>query len=123
MAAVGPSGELALADELRDLVADLLNRPAWHADAACKEHPEVTFFPLSPAGARAAKAICASCSVQDECRASGRDEHDGIWGGVRRDDPPSRKRTRRPSTLDDIARAHQVALAKKRATSPDQPAA
>jgi len=37
------------------------SRPAWHADAACLEHPEVNFFPGRGESLAPAKAICAGC--------------------------------------------------------------
>ena len=45
----------------------LVGRPAWHRDAACTEHPEVTFLP--PRGAPPtwpAKAVCSACLVRAE---------------------------------------------------------
>ncbi len=62
----------------------LLARPAWHADAACREHPELTWFPGHGEPLDEVKAICGRCLVAPECRASAienRDRH-GVWGGV-----------------------------------------
>ncbi len=39
--------------------AGLLERPAWHADAACREHPEVDWFPERGDDQGPAKAVCA----------------------------------------------------------------
>jgi hypothetical protein len=36
----GPDGYIDLAD-----LADLFHRRAFHADAACREHPEIDYFP------------------------------------------------------------------------------
>lgn len=63
-------------------------RPAWHADAACKEHPEITWFPARGKRSERAKAICAGCLVRNECldyavdhELTDGDRH-GIWGGL-----------------------------------------
>jgi len=66
---------------------DLLSeRPAFHADALCKEHPEVNFYPERGESADPAKAVCARCTVQAECLAWVL-EHEpapplGIWAGL-----------------------------------------
>lgn len=59
-------------------------RPAWTADALCKEYPEVNFFPDRGQTTAAAKAICERCSVRDEClqEALDRGETHGVWGGT-----------------------------------------
>lgn len=81
-----PDGTLmttSVAGSLPSEVLELLDsRPAWHADAACLEHPEVDFFPSGRGDD--AKAVCAGCLVRDECLAAAlvRGEHDGIWGGT-----------------------------------------
>ena len=79
----GPGGDSA--PDL-DAVLDLLARarPAWHADALCREHPEVNFFPERGESAEPAKAVCARCAVRAECAAYGADEAAGIWGGLSR---------------------------------------
>lgn len=62
-------------------------RPAWMADGACREHPEVQFIPLSPRTeehADEARAICRRCLCRAECRAYALADPDllGIWGGT-----------------------------------------
>jgi WhiB family redox-sensing transcriptional regulator len=64
------------------------SRPAFHADAACKEAPlRVSWFPAPGQDARAAKKICSGCLVATECAAwalaQGADL-EGIWGGLTR---------------------------------------
>ena len=80
---------------LDDLLAAVAaNRPAWHADALCREHPEVSWFvergePLAPA-----KDICSRCLVLAECTSWALDQDQslvGIWGGTT---APQRKRMR-----------------------------
>lgn len=71
---------------LSDLL-ELLHRPAWMADAACREHPEVEFFPTRGQSTRPAKAVCANCLVRQECAAYAVEHNadggsDGIWGGL-----------------------------------------
>jgi WhiB family redox-sensing transcriptional regulator len=65
-------------------LAALLRPPAWHADAACKEHPEVAFFPPLGETAEAARAVCAGCLVRVECLAAALEEPltQGVWGGT-----------------------------------------
>lgn len=65
-------------------IGDLIQRPAWHADAACREHPEVNFYPTLGESTDPAKAVCAGCLVRDECRADALERGDGhgIWGGT-----------------------------------------
>lgn len=64
-------------------------RPAWMRDAACREHPEVDFFPQRGdiRSVRRAKEVCARCLVREECLAWGLrwDQSGnplGIWGGL-----------------------------------------
>jgi hypothetical protein len=58
-------------------------------DANCKHHPTVWWFPEFPPNKektkqwKKAKAICAECSMKEECLAYGKATHSfGIWGGV-----------------------------------------
>lgn len=63
----------------------LITRPAWMDDAACREHPELSWFPGQGEDVRAAKAVCVGCLVRQECRDYAA-EHGpltvGIWGGT-----------------------------------------
>lgn len=69
------------ASGIADLLGALLaSRPAWHADALCQEHPEVSFFPGQGDDIRPAKAVCASCLVRPECRAWALDQGEELWG-------------------------------------------
>ncbi len=64
---------------------DLLTaRPAWHADAACREHPDLSWHPELGESAGPAKAVCSGCLVRDDCRAYALagPELAGIWGGL-----------------------------------------
>jgi WhiB family transcriptional regulator, redox-sensing transcriptional regulator len=69
--------------EPADLI-DLLKRPEWMAQAACKGEPAQTFFPERGESSKEAKAICSTCAVQAECRAYALEDLQtvGIWGGT-----------------------------------------
>jgi WhiB family transcriptional regulator, redox-sensing transcriptional regulator len=60
----------------------------WQADALCAELPEAEadalFFPERGQSSKAAKALCAKCSVRAECLAYALEGGDrfGIWGGT-----------------------------------------
>jgi len=61
-------------------------RPAFMSDAACREHPEISWFPERGDDVRPAKAVCAACLVQAECAAYAAtfalNDLQGIWGGM-----------------------------------------
>jgi hypothetical protein len=69
-----------------DLFEILTKRPAWHADAACRETPAVNFFPDRGEPVGPALAVCAGCLVRSECRAYALGqplaEVQGVWGGT-----------------------------------------
>jgi hypothetical protein len=72
----------------------LLERPAWHAKAACRGQLDV-MFPKSRNNGKAwsaALGVCATCTVVDECRQAAERHHEahGVWGGVRRNADSSR---------------------------------
>jgi WhiB family transcriptional regulator, redox-sensing transcriptional regulator len=64
-----------------DLIA-LLKPPAWHADAACKEHPELTWFPEHGGDVCGPKTVCERCLVKSECLTAGLEENHGVWAGT-----------------------------------------
>jgi hypothetical protein len=53
-----------------ELFEALLLRPAWHRDAACREHPNLDWVPTRGASLDVQKAVCARCLVQDDCLSS-----------------------------------------------------
>lgn len=69
--------------DLVDIAGRIPPRPAWMADAACREHPEVNFFPTAGEDVEPAKAVCAGCLVNGECKAYARAERipAGVWAG------------------------------------------
>ena len=68
---------------MTDLADLMVNRPAWHAYAACRGKGADLFFPTKAEHdkIRAAKALCASCPVRRDCADAGENELYGIWGG------------------------------------------
>jgi WhiB family redox-sensing transcriptional regulator len=68
-------------------LAELFDRPAWMADALCREYPDVSFFPTRGQPTSPAKNVCAHCMVRQECldyiSSFGYDENrHGVWGGT-----------------------------------------
>ncbi len=72
--------------DVETLLAELVNRPAWHSQANCRGADPDLFFP--PRGARRvtqrAMAICEDCPVRAECLASALEVWwiQGVWGGL-----------------------------------------
>lgn len=68
---------------LLDLLGDF---PTWMREAACRAVDPDLFFPErgDAASLRAARAVCAGCSVREECLsyALERNERLGVWGGL-----------------------------------------
>ncbi len=76
--------------DIGELFELLRRRPAFHADAACREAPpEVSWFIQRGGDPGPAKAVCARCLVAGECRAWALEqgpELDGVWAGMSRAD-------------------------------------
>jgi len=71
------------APDMAVLLAELVNRPAWHLEAACRGADPDLFFPER--GQRrpvAALAYCEDCTVRSECLAVGLElaSTTGVWG-------------------------------------------
>jgi WhiB family redox-sensing transcriptional regulator len=70
------------------LLEAMRSRPPWIARGACRDHPEVDFFPDAPARGIApdegpALAICAGCPVTYQCREHAEENGEsGLWGGT-----------------------------------------
>jgi WhiB family redox-sensing transcriptional regulator len=65
------------------LCEELLGRPAWHAQAACRGQGAGEW--VKAAGDYTAeRAVCASCPVREECLAYALADKDlvGMWGGT-----------------------------------------
>jgi WhiB family redox-sensing transcriptional regulator len=74
-------------DSLPGQLLDLLirSRPRWQADALCREHPEVSFFPEKGQPAGPAKRVCQECLVFADCRRWALEQGpdlEGVWGGM-----------------------------------------
>lgn len=71
-----------VSDSIANYLANL--HPDWHRDAACREHPDVDFFPGLNVSSAPAKAVCAGCLVRHECleEAYATGERYGIRGGL-----------------------------------------
>lgn len=67
-----------------EVVARLLERPAWQKDAACRGVGSGVFFVARGGDLRPAKALCAACPVTSACTdyAADTEAEGGIWGGV-----------------------------------------
>jgi len=81
----GPDeGEVYTADpaEVLAMVAELLERPAWHRLAACRGKGPDDWFPNQGGDTRPARAVCAGCAVQSTCLDAGMREHYGIWSST-----------------------------------------
>jgi WhiB family redox-sensing transcriptional regulator len=80
------SDEGVMVGEYRSTPADLLDllqRPAWQADALCREHPELAWFAESGRAALGAKEVCSRCLVRTDCESYAMADPGltGIWGG------------------------------------------
>lgn len=75
----GPGGEHSDVSEVLDI---LLGRPAWMADALCREHPELSWFPEEGESVKPMAEICERCAVREECAAYGAGERYGVWAGT-----------------------------------------
>lgn len=64
------------------LFAQRIQPPEWHKDAACREHPELSWFPTRGDTRTAQAAVCRTCLVRAECAEAGAQETEGIWAGV-----------------------------------------
>jgi WhiB family redox-sensing transcriptional regulator len=109
------TGMMASTRAMPDLI-DLISRPSWQKDAACRGQGAERFvLPKGSGEAREAKRICSRCPVTEECLRFALREPGikGIWAGTsarerdrmraaaRRasvDVPPSSSETSRPSS-------------------------
>jgi WhiB family redox-sensing transcriptional regulator len=66
------------------ILADILRRPAWQADAACRGVGPDVFWTGRGGDNKPAKALCALCPVVGECRdyAAEIGAEGGVWAGV-----------------------------------------
>lgn len=76
--------------------------PAWHALAACLDHPDVDWFPHRGESTSEAKAICLTCPARRPCRDAGLYEKHGIWGGLSERERRRRSKALGITLIDDI---------------------
>ena len=71
-------------DQAFPSIEDLAQRPAWMARAACRGADPALFFPGLGATTTTARAICATCSVRQECLeyALADPMNSGVWAGL-----------------------------------------
>ena len=91
--------------ETKLIEALVLDRLSWQEFANCSGADQDLFFPERGASTRKAKAICAACSVKEECLefAITQGERFGIWGGL---SERERRKIRRQRAL--AAKTRQV---------------
>jgi WhiB family redox-sensing transcriptional regulator len=64
-------------------LADVVRRPEWQADALCKEHADVNFFPELGESAKEARRVCSCSLSRAECLTFGIETRSlGLWGGT-----------------------------------------
>ena len=66
------------------LLDDGTKKEDWRIAALCAQTDQEAFFPEKGGSTRAAKKVCLTCEVREECLeyALGNDERHGIWGGL-----------------------------------------
>jgi WhiB family redox-sensing transcriptional regulator len=66
------------------LLAEIVNRPAWHRQAACRGMGPDAFFVTRGESTDNAKAICERCAVHAECLDASLAEPRtmGVWAGL-----------------------------------------
>lgn len=81
-------GDPAEAPTGADLLAELLNRPAWHADAACRGEGPGRWFPEHGQRPDEGRVICSGCPVRRDCLIAALSvapaDDDGMWAGTSR---------------------------------------
>jgi WhiB family redox-sensing transcriptional regulator len=105
-AAASEAVELLMQPDTRlgelDLLDVLLERPEWHARAACRGMGTERFFPADHVALLDARRVCAGCDVQRECGefAMTVPSLKGIWAGM---SERGRARARKAASYDAAA--------------------
>lgn len=71
---------------------ELVRPPRWAQSAACRGMGTDLFFPSTGEPASAARSLCETCPVQQDCLAAGMREQ-GVWGGTSRKERNALRRT------------------------------
>lgn len=74
---------------------DLLRRPSWHAQAACRGMGPDAFFEAAHEAHDAAVALCGTCPVREPCAEAGASERFGVWAGTSPRERQERRRAAR----------------------------
>lgn len=71
----------------------------WLEAAQCRDLDPELFFPISVSQAEAARSVCRTCQVHDDCLTmaleTGQDA--GVWGGLTADERRAMRRRKAPS--------------------------
>lgn len=69
---------------LVELLEARIDQNYWRRDAACRNQPSWIFFPArgDHVTLAAAKKICGTCLVREECLQANLQERDGVYGGL-----------------------------------------
>ncbi len=69
---------------MQRITTRLLQPVEWQSNARCAEVDPEIFFPERGGSSKAARAVCAQCSVRAQCLeyALNNKEQFGIWGGT-----------------------------------------
>lgn len=69
--------------DVEEILAQLVNRPAWHRQAACRGMGPDPFFPMPGESTERARAVCETCPVTAECLDEALERPAvGVWGGT-----------------------------------------
>jgi len=65
-------------------ITELLRRPSWQRDAACRGEGVKEFFPAEGSSPFRGAALCAKCKVSEECLnyALENPSLKGVWAGT-----------------------------------------
>jgi WhiB family redox-sensing transcriptional regulator len=73
------------APDIDALLEQLVRRPAWHHQAACRGADPELFFPERGQSQKAALSYCERCPVRSKCLSSALEPgllSSGVWGGT-----------------------------------------
>lgn len=72
------------APDFDEVIQGLVDRPAWHQRAACRDADTELFFPSSGRTPNEALSYCADCPVRWTCREAAMADPltQGVWGGT-----------------------------------------
>jgi WhiB family redox-sensing transcriptional regulator len=95
-------------------LSDLIARPAWHQDAACRGQGSDRFIlPKGSGEVREAKRICERCPVAAQCLSFALDDPGikGIWAGTSARERDRMRAAARTARLDILATSPEATAA------------